>query len=77
MRVEINRAIVIYGVGYASTSILLIPFFYNKSSGFIKALMNSMTSIHSILWPVALPRITVDFMLLPIFQFLYYNRSLR
>lgn len=72
-----HNKIIIYGVGYVSTSILLIPFFYNKSSGFIKALMKSMTSIHSILWPVALPRIAVDFMLLPIFQFLYYNRSLR
>ena len=72
-----HNKIIIYGVGYASTSILLIPFFYNKSSGFIKALMKSMTSIHSILWPVALPRIAVDLLLIPVFHCLYYNRSLR
>ena len=78
MHIETNRAIVIYGVGYVSTVTLLTPFFYKYgSSGLLKAITKSMISYESLLWPVFLPRIVVDLMLIPVFHCLYYNRSLR
>jgi hypothetical protein len=75
MEFDSKRVLIIYGVGYVGTTIMSTINY--GSSDFFCAIIKSMTSINSILWPLLLPRICIDLMLLPVFKCLYYNRSLR
>ena len=59
---KMNKLLYYYGIGFISTN-LLLHFFDNK-----KFLKNSFVSLT---WPLILPKIACDLLLLPIFQIAY------